>query len=272
MKTCVSAFAKLNLSLQVVGVRSDGFHEIRSVVQTIDLADRIVLETDRAIRVVCDRPVDGVNIAERAARVLLDRKSAQEGVRIGIEKAIPMGAGLGGGSSDAAAVLATLDRWTRPRLPQNEMLELAETLGSDVPLFLMGGCMQVGGRGQPERSLPIRLESYVLLVPDLHCSTRDIYDAWTPERKQRGSVALGENDLYPAALRVYPELEIYHDAVRRLGGDYAGMTGSGSAFYAAFSDPHRAEIARENLRRAWPDCRVYYCRSTHTGWAEERVA
>jgi len=273
MRARVLAYAKLNLCLEVCGLRSDGFHEIRSLIQTIDLADRIEIAPGRDIQVSCSAKVNGPNIAEQAVHALLKRKKARAGVNIRIEKDIPMGAGLGGGSSDAAAVLAVTNRLLPPVIPSSELLEIAGSIGSDVPLFLTGGCLRVSGRGDPEAFLPPRSEAYVLLVPPIHCSTGDVYRAWRASmtgtsRVGKDGPELGRNDLFPAAMSLAPELNSFRKTVENLGGCYSGMTGSGSCFYAAFGDWIRAEQASAELRRQEPSCRVYYCRPTSTGFAE----
>ena len=265
MSVLVLAYAKLNLSLDVLSARPDGFHEIRSIVQTIDLADRIEIEPAGGIHVSCSRPIDGTNLAERAVRALLDEKGVSAGVRIRIEKNIPIGAGLGGGSSDAAAVLTSVNALVAPRLGDGVLMEIAETMGSDVPLFLTGGCMRLAGRGRPEQRLPVRSESFVLLVPDIFCATRDVYGAWRSDDKSVGESELGRNDLYPAAVRVRPELAGHRAMIREIGGLYSGMTGSGSAFFAAFASHAEATAASEQLMRRDPDSRIYCCASTMSG-------
>ncbi|MEE8593972.1 MAG: 4-(cytidine 5'-diphospho)-2-C-methyl-D-erythritol kinase [Candidatus Bipolaricaulota bacterium] len=273
MKAHVLAYAKLNLCLEVQGLRSDGFHEIRSLVQTIDLADRIEIATGRGVRVSCSAKLDGPNIAEQAVRTLLKHKRIRAGVNIRIEKNIPMRAGLGGGSSDAAAVLAVVNRLLPPVIPSSDLLEIAGTIGADVPLFLTGGCVRVSGRGNPEAFLPPRSEAYAVLVPAVHCSTSEIYRAWhaampPKDRSQGDCRELGRNDLFPAAVRLAPVLQGFRNAVADLGGLFSGMTGSGSGFYAAFADRVQAEQACANLRRQEHGCRIYYCQPTSTGFAE----
>jgi len=268
MKARVVAYSKLNLSLEVVGLRSDGFHEIRSIMQTIDLADRIDIAPGVGIHVSCSVKLNGANIVEQAVRELLREKRTRTGVTIHVEKNIPIGAGLGGGSSDAAAVLATINRLIPPVLPPSVLVEIAGRIGSDVALFLTGGCMSVADRGEPRRQLPLRDETYVLLVPNIHCSTGDIYRAWQPADRSATEQALGRNDLYPAAARLYPELRVFRDAIDGVGALYSGMTGSGSGFFAAFPDCTEASAAAEHLTRQQGNCRVYYCRPTSTGFAE----
>lgn len=268
MKARLLAYAKLNLSLRVLGKRDDGYHEVESVVQTVSLADVIDIELTTASGVDCLPTFPGGNIAERAALLLLDRKKSSQGIRIRITKQTPMGAGLGGGSSDAAAVLVILNRWVEPLLPRSDLHAIAAELGSDVPLFLDGGCQRVSGRGEHLAACPLREEAFVILVPPVHCSTRDVYGAWMPAHEApppSTTGGLGRNDLYRAALRVVPSLAIYSRAIDDLSADYAGMTGSGAAFYAAFSQPEAATTARAELATKHAQCHTFLCRTVPTG-------
>ncbi len=269
MNARVLAFAKLNVNLEVLERRADGYHEIRSIVQTIDLADRLTLTDASDVCVVCEAPIDGVNLAERAARAVLERKNAAQGVRIALEKRIPMGAGLGGGSSDAAAVLAVLNRHLSPRLDDRVLRDIAASIGADVPLFLEGGCLELSGLGTQTRRLPARTESYLVVVPPIHCATADVYRAWSPDRTTEPSGSLGRNDLAAPAANVHPELAVIADAVRRLGGRYCGMSGSGSAFYAAFETRAEVEAAKRQLVGRLNDARVYCCSATTAGYLQE---
>ncbi len=274
MRVDVRAYAKLNLSLRVVAGRDDGFHDLLSEVQTIDLADRLRIElTDGGVVVRNDLPVDGIDLAERAAVALLERKRSERGVRIQIEKRIPVGAGLGGGSSDAAAVLSVLEGWIAPRLGCEALAELGAAIGSDVPLFLAGGRLVMSGRGERIRRLPkAPAKWFVLVVPPIHCATAEIYARW--DRRVCSKVrtggdgtmpSRGENDLLAPALDAHPELLAYHRAILRLGGEYGGMSGSGSTFFAAFAGEAEAVGAAAELRTAFPGSGVFVCRSTAAG-------
>lgn len=265
----VLAYAKLNLFLDVCGTRPNGFHEIKSLVQTIDLADRITIERAPEVRVSCSAKLSAPNIVELAVRELLQEKQTESGAAIWIEKGIPIGAGLGGGSSDAAAVLAVVNRFIAPLIPECRLAEIAARIGSDVPLFLTGGCVSLAGLGHPERQHSPRTETFVLLVPRVHCSTKEIYAAWRPDDsvKDRSS-ELGHNALAPAAARIHPELSDVGHTISKLGGLYSGMTGSGSAFFAAFPNHEEATTAYERLTRQGLGSRVYYCQPTRSGFSE----
>ena len=154
----VRSYAKVNLGLEVLGLRDDGYHELRTLFQTIDLHDDVVLRPlgrDEGIRVTCDHPLvpsDGTNLAARAAVDLQRYAGVERGVAIEIRKRIPVGGGLGGGSSNAAAVLLALDRMWGLGLGPPGLHRLAARLGADVPYFLLGGTAL--GLGPGRRGLP----------------------------------------------------------------------------------------------------------------------
>jgi len=266
------AYAKINLALEVRGLRPDGFHEIESWVQTIDLADAIAVDVhEGAICVENDLDLrGGRDLAEVAAEAVLGAKGCALGAEIQIHKGIPAGAGLGGGSSDAAAVLHAVDHLTPPELSEKTLLTLAAGIGSDVPLFLTGGRLAMRGRGeQIDRSSNAASETYVLLLPPVSCDTRCVYQAWD-ELETTGSepLVLGRNALRVPALAVYPELAKYDEAIQALGegfGLYAGMSGSGSAFYVACPSVEEADAVAGSLGQAFPEARVRRCAPTRVG-------
>lgn len=229
----VEAYAKINWTLEVLGARSDGYHEIRSVVLPIPLHDTVVIEP--AADVTCEMPgmdvAQDANLAYRAAIALRAATGCARGARISIEKRIPFGAGLGGGSADAAAVLNGLNCLWNLHLPNGELCEIAAGIGSDVPALTLGGAVLMEGRG--ERVTPcggdVRLpdvRDVVAFTPGIFSSTSAVYGEFQME--DRG---LGPNDLQPAALRLYPGIG---DAISRLeheGLKRVTMSGSGSAVY-----------------------------------------
>ena len=272
MNVVVAAYAKLNLALRVLGLREDGYHEIISEVQTIDLADRLTIESvPEGICVESDLALHGGNLVEEAARVLFRKKRCSRGVRIRVEKRIPVGAGLGGGSSDAAAILTVLDRATPPKLAFDTLREVAAGIGSDVPLFLHGGRVRITGRGEGVETLPgPSTEHFVVLVPPVHCATAEIYARWdelaaASNRLPKGVPHRGENDLLEPALDAQPMLVSYDAAMRSLGAIYHGMSGSGSSFYAVFADRATAERAQDVLKQRFEDADVFVCHPTDVG-------
>lgn len=272
----LQAYAKLNLSLRVVGRRTDGAHDIDSVIQTIDLADAIMVKSaNRGVTVINDLklPPD-VDLAARAARLLLGKKRSPQGVQIIVEKRIPAGAGLGGGSSDAAAVLWAVDRLIPPPLPTDCLVRLAARLGADVPLFLTGGLVRVTGKGERIAPLhPLRKERFLLLVPPVHCATAAVYAHLdrieSTHCNSTTAPPLGCNDLEAAALDLYPALGPYREAIASLDAEYFGMSGSGSTFYAAFSDLKTATLAQEHLVASFPEAKTHLCAATDSGYHVE---
>ena len=268
----VLAYAKLNLALRVVGRREDGLHAIESFVQTVDLADRLTVERrEEGVTVENSFALPpGEDLAARAATLLLREKGDPCGVEITVEKRIPAGAGLGGGSSDAAAVLAALDRLTPPRLPRTRLADLAKRLGADVSLFLTGGRLRMEGAGERVTGLPFGGdEQFVVLVPPVHCVTSLVYarfDRLIPRpAAPRETLELGVNDLEEAAVELYSDLLPYRRGVRALGADFTGMSGSGSAFFAAFVKRESAAAAAQELERAFPQAQVFLCGPTRCG-------
>src|ERR1035441_374691 len=175
----VPAYAKLNLDLRVLYKRGDGYHELRSIFQTISLADEIGIRfrksrrTEIRIRGNFDIPD---NLIVRAARLCLDELKTSATVDFELDKRIPMGAGLGGGTWDAAAVLMALPKLAGKPIPAERLIPLAAQLGSDVPFFLLGGTAAVLGRGEELYPLPNLRHSNVLIVsPGVHVSTPDAY-------------------------------------------------------------------------------------------------
>jgi len=268
----VLAYAKLNLTLRVLGRRQDGFHEIDSTVQTISLADRLTIEVQAAgVDVENDLDLEpALDLAGQAASLLLREKGVSIGARVQVHKTIPVGAGLGGGSSDAAAVLAGLNQLTSPPLSCDRLALLAEHLGADVPLFLQGGRLRVGGRGERVVPLPASQRKwFVVLVPPIHCSTPLVYERFDRLARitcrSQGSPESGSNDLEQAALELYPELAPYRRALGGLEMSHWGMSGSGSAFFAAFDEETRAQAARLVLERSLPQARVFVAIATDCG-------
>ena len=275
----VLAFAKINLSL-CVGPRSDdGYHPIDSLIQTIDLADRITLEADpggsvdswNSLGIPSDR-----DLGAAAARAVLSEVGSSVGVRIHIDKRIPVGSGLGGGSSDAAAVLAATNSLLGQPLSPQDLRRLGMSLGADVPLFLVGGSLRMTGIGeiiQPVDS--IREESFVLVVPRVHCNTAAVYGRFDELHPHRQSTTLGamfelaRNDLECAALDLYPDLAPVAAAVRSMtsggGAVFVGMSGSGSAYFAAFRSAEAAAEASKSLTELLPEARIYLTNPTPTG-------
>ena len=179
----VEANAKINLTLDILGVRPDGFHEVEMVMQSVGLSDQVGLEKQpEGISLWTDAseiPADETNLAWKAAHIFLDVYKIQSGVSIAVEKRIPIAAGLAGGSTDAAGVLIGMNRLFETRLSAKELCELGEKIGSDVPFCIKGGTMLATGRGEILRRLPdLPSLSVVLAKPPVSVSTAWAYKSY----------------------------------------------------------------------------------------------
>lgn len=209
------ALAKLTLSLRVTGVRPDGWHLLDAEMVTLDLADELTFSDGEGLEVVGSPGLD----AGPANLVLRALQATGRTARVRLEKRIPVGAGLGGGSADAAAVL----RWAGC-----SDLALAATLGSDVPFCLVGGRARVRGAGEVVEPLPFEDRIFTLLTPPFAVSTAAVYGAW--DGLGRPSVD-GPNDLEPAALRVEPRLAEWRDRLGNATGQEPRLAGSGGTWF-----------------------------------------
>ena len=272
--------AKINLGLRVLNRGSDGYHELRTIFQTISLADHLTVTYDPGgdgeVAFNCDDASLSTrnNLAVRAAESLLRAGGWPGNVAIELKKLIPAGAGLGGGSSDAAAILLALRRLLKPR-PHPEMLaEVAAELGSDVPFFLQGGTAVGLGRGEEVYPLPDPPRRWLVLVaPEVFVSTPEAYRAlWksrarlTAAQRQhiingfRASIAASEesgsldpaklpvNDFESVVFQQFPLLRKWKKRLIEAGASVAMMSGSGSAVFGVFSSRRRAREACKVLR------------------------
>jgi 4-diphosphocytidyl-2-C-methyl-D-erythritol kinase len=267
------AYAKVNLGLEVLGLRDDGYHELRTLFQTIDLHDDVVLRPrPGGVRIRCDHPLvpkDATNLAARAAEALRAYGRVSAGVEIEIRKRIPVGGGLGGGSSDAAAVLLGLDRAWKLGLGPYGLHRLARRLGADVPYFLLGGTALGLSRGDEVYPLRQQVRAHIVVVdPAVHVSTAGVFarvDAsLTPrlnsnsifhfvsrELEGPGSFPVLVNDLEEAALEEAPALREQAGRIRvvllREGARLAALSGSGASYFGLFEGARPAERARRAL-------------------------
>jgi 4-diphosphocytidyl-2-C-methyl-D-erythritol kinase len=269
------AHAKVNLDLRVLGTRLDGYHELRTVFQTIDLCDTVIAQMKRGPLVLKCRtpgvPLDETNLVWRAARALwtaLGRGGDPCDTVVTIEKGIPLEAGLGGGSADAAAGLQVLARlWGGA--PLSLLREVAAGIGSDVPFFLSGGTALGLGRGEEIYPLVDLPKHWVVIVrPRFGVSTAEAY-AWYDEdraagvREPRGELQILPvpwptraaqmiNDLEPPVMRRHPEIGAIKAALREAGALAAAMSGSGSAVFGLFRTRAAAAAALRPVSRAVP--------------------
>jgi 4-diphosphocytidyl-2-C-methyl-D-erythritol kinase len=259
------AFAKINLDLRVLGVRPDGYHELRTTFQSIALADALTFtHIPGPFRIVCDDPdcpADSRNLVWRAAELLWKaarRTGVPRDVVVTIAKRIPIQGGLGGGSSDAAAALTALASLWRIRLTGARLSGLARVIGADVPYFLEGGTAAGQARGDRIFRLPdIPAAWVVLVVPRFGVSTAEAFRWWdTQQGRNRRAGAEGEiaitNDLQRVVSRRHPIVSRLLAALERAGAFHASLSGSGSAVFGLFRRRARAERAARALRRTGP--------------------
>ncbi len=267
----VRSYAKINLTLEVLGRRVDGYHELATVMQTVDLYDTICLTVtdENCVRVVSTQPeLNGDdNLAVRAAQAVRQRLALTQGIVIELDKRIPMAAGLGGGSSNAAAVLLALQQWWQLPLSSSDLLTIAASLGSDVPFFLTGGLALCEGRG--ERVTPLaphwpRAMRWLLLVkPTIAVSTAAVFRSlpasdYTDGTYSRAICAalqakrdLRLEDLYNGlergVLERYPEVAQAREDILKAGAAYVWLSGSGPTLFAPFSELASATRVQQHL-------------------------
>jgi 4-diphosphocytidyl-2-C-methyl-D-erythritol kinase len=276
----VPAFAKINLTLEVLGRRTDGYHEIASVMQTVGLCDTLCLQprADRSLDLWCDVPElsNERNLAWRAAAMLAEELPVQRGVQIEVRKAIPTEGGLAGGSSDGASVLLALAHLWHVQLAPDRLVALAARLGSDVPFFLAGGTAHVTGRGEVVRALPDVEPLWVVLAkPPTAISTAMAFRALQPPDfcRDQATSALAQSIAAGARLpldrlvnsfessidRTTTTVAAARDALHAAGASIVRLSGTGPTLFAPFRVLAEAAAVFERLRGT--DLRVWL---THT--------
>jgi len=247
--------AKLNLGLQIIAKRTDGFHDLQTVFYQFPLNDILEIIKDDSLQpgqcrlISSGLPIPGgENLCEKAYK-LLHKFHHLPGVRIYLHKIIPMGAGLGGGSSDAAYTLRLLNMIFDLKLSKDELKAYALSLGSDCPLFINDMTQYAEGRGELLSPMNIDLKGkYLLLVyPGIHVSSKDAYSNITPKVSKSCKHTVESdiscwprdlvNDFEAYVITNHPELSVIKEQLYTLGADYAAMSGSGSSFFGIFSNP-----------------------------------
>lgn len=271
------AYAKVNLTLDVLGKRDDGYHDLKSVMQTLSIRDDIEIDvgTGKPWRLLCDMegiPTDGKNLAWKAAKVYCDAMGKDpDGLEIRITKRIPVEAGLGGGSADAAAVLRALNRHYGEPLSIMALAELGAQVGSDVPFCVLCGTVMVEGRGEMLRVLPDMPDCiFVVCKPDFPVSTPELYKtidsvsiAKRPDHKAMESALLAGdlekvahnvcNVFDPVVTEEHLELNYIKSLFHQYGAIGYQMTGSGSAVYAIVSEFEVAAVICSMLKDSYPN-------------------
>ncbi|UII56004.1 4-(cytidine 5'-diphospho)-2-C-methyl-D-erythritol kinase [Cytobacillus spongiae] len=270
MKLLVKAPAKINLSLDVLHKRPDGYHEVEMVMTTIDLADRLELQSINKDEIVINSqnrfvPDDQRNLAYQAAKLLKERFEVKEGVKITIEKHIPVAAGLAGGSSDAAATLRGLNKLWGLGLSMDELAAIGAEIGSDVSFCVYGGTALATGRGEIIQALSAPPTCWVVLAkPFIGVSTSDVYrrlkvaDLHHPNTKemikgieQKDYTAVCRNVgnvLEDVTLKLHPEVAQIKDQIKRFGADAVLMSGSGPTVFGLVQHDSRMQRIYNGLR------------------------
>ncbi|MBD8071022.1 4-(cytidine 5'-diphospho)-2-C-methyl-D-erythritol kinase [Bacillus sp. PS06] len=270
MKLLVKAPAKINLALDVLGKRSDGFHEVKMIMTTIDLADRIELvklQEDKIKIISHSRyvPDDNRNLAFQAANLLKKRYNVKSGVSITIMKAIPVAAGLAGGSSDAAATLRGLNKLWNLQLSLDELAEIGAEIGSDVSFCVYGGTAIATGRGEKIEHIESPPHCWVILAkPSIGVSTADVYKNLSLDTINHPNVdgmvkaiknqsyqdicSLVGNVLEDVTLKMHPEVANIKDQMKKFGADAVLMSGSGPTVFGLVQHDSRMQRIYNGLR------------------------
>ena len=276
------AYAKINLTLDVLGKREDGYHDLKSVMQTVSLHDSLEIDvgTGQPWKLICERPgipCDERNLAWKAAKLYCDSMGIDpEGITIRIEKIIPSGAGMGGGSADAAAVLRALNRHYGDLLTMEELAQLSARIGSDIPFCVVGGTRMCEGRGEVMRPLPDCPECVIVgCKPEFSVSTPELFrkidSVQILKHPDNDSMerAIGAGDIQAVARQIYNVFDPVVSSMRHEIGHIKGignahgalasqMTGSGSVVFAVMPDLASAEDAMAELKESYSQ--VFLCK------------
>lgn len=246
------ANAKINIYLDVLGKRPDGYHNIKTVFQEVSLADTLFIsELKTGIKVSCSNPnipSDERNLAYKAAAVLREFAGINAGAEIKIVKNIPAGAGLGGGSSDAAAVLQALNKLWKLKIPKHSLAELGKKIGADVPFFIYGKRCMAEGIGDILTPLPSeKKEWYVIVYPGFEISSELVYTRLTSNKK-RCIIKNYYNRLEEVVIPIYPEILKIKDKLSASGAQIALMSGSGSSVFGLVNDAASGETVASTMK------------------------
>jgi 4-diphosphocytidyl-2-C-methyl-D-erythritol kinase len=272
----LSSPAKINLTLEVLGKRLDGYHEIRSVMQTISLSDTLSFKASERLEITSDNPEweGSKSLVSQAANLLKEKTGFAQGASIFVQKCIPWFSGLGGDSSDAAATLIGLNKLWGVDLKREELLSIGRNLGSDVGFFFYGGTALATGRGEIITPLPPISHRWIVLllpeVPRIPGKTRLAYQSLKPSHYTDGQLSnklvtglnLGENideslmfNVFTnAVFSLQPELEIIRRQYLELGASHVHLAGSGMALFSVFDDYTRAEDLFSKLEKQGSTC------------------
>ncbi len=275
------AYAKINLTLDVLGRRPDGYHQVDMVMQTVDLSDLVWVEETEGDEIKVDStatniPLDSRNLVVVAAQAFQQFSGIRRGLNIRIEKNIPVAAGLAGGSADAAAVLRGLNRLYGTNYSSDQLAEIGASIGSDVPFCVYGGCAVATGRGELIRRIYHHMRPWVVLTrPPVYVSTAEVYNA-TSQAQYATSTASDEmvraleqgdfeavrslvsNGLQQTTFRLYPEVALVKERMEAATGQPVFMSGSGPTLFALLPTQSAAQRMYNTLRGFMRE--VYLCR------------
>ena len=263
--------AKVNLYLRVLARRPDGYHEIETLFQAISVYDELCfypIDDDGKIEIICDSaqiPIDETNIVHRAARAIFAKANYRNGIKVEIKKRIPVAAGLGGGSSNAATTLTAINKILSFGLSREELVRLGASLGADVPFFILGQTAWARGIGEKlTKADGIPLFHYLIVNPGFALSTKDVYQGFkfdltnkvkhysSPPRFvtiDTASVSL-RNDLETVSCRLYPAINDIKQALLLRGARASLMSGSGATTFGIFEDATAMRRAQAELEKA----------------------
>lgn len=274
----IKARAKINWTLDIVGKREDGYHLLDSLIQSVELYDTLTIRPADTLEFVLEGyarvPDDDNNLALRAARLLIETAQVKTGASLSLKKRIPVGAGMGGGSADAAAVLMGLNRFWRLNLPEEQLRGMGLAIGADVPFCMSGGFQRMTGIGENLARLSCMRPAFLVIIqPCRGLSTRDVFGQVFLDRigahqrpdNDRAAQAISEgrlsevglslgNVLQSVAIRQRPEIGEAIQALEHFGALAAQMTGSGSAVFGVFESARDAQRAWESAARIWRRC------------------
>ena len=269
----LQAFAKINLGLDVLGKREDGYHEVRMIMQTIRMYDQLDMRksVEPGIHLTTNKkyiPVDENNLVWRAAKLMMDTCGIIEGVSIHLHKVIPVAAGMAGGSSDAAATLVGMNRLFHCGLSKEKLMELGVQIGADVPYCVLRGTALAEGIGEKLTVLPPMPDCWILIgKPGISVSTKYVYttldlntdtvhpdiDGMKKALEDGNLYGITErmgNDLQDVTIPAYPEVERIKEQMKTLGAVNAMMSGSGPTVFGIFDNEEKAQEACQKLRES----------------------
>lgn len=268
----LKAYGKINLGLDVIGKREDGYHEVRMIMQTVKIFDKIYMEKTQNQNISLETnlaylPVNQNNLMVKAAKLLMEEFQIKEGIQMKLNKFIPVSAGMAGGSTDAAAVLFGMNRLFHLNLTLEELMQRGVKIGADVPYCLMRGTALAEGIGEELTRLPNAPQCYVLLAkPGVNVSTREVYEKLRLDEQCihpdidsiiegihrqdiRYMAGVMGNVLEKVTISMHPVIQNIKDKMMELGAINTLMSGSGPTVFGLFEDSERALQARDKLRQ-----------------------